>query len=68
MSEPGGRTPRLGGVYLASAVSLAIIAMKVVPWVPGSFTHAEWIAFGLWAGLGLAFWTARTRRASGESR
>jgi APA family basic amino acid/polyamine antiporter len=59
MNDARGDAPRLGAVYLASAVSVAIIGMKVVPWVPGSFTGAEWFAFALWAGLGLLFWAAR---------
>jgi amino acid transporter len=40
---------------LAGAVAAAaIVAMKIVPAVPGSFTRAEWIAFGLWTALGLS--------------
>src|SRR6266446_1411573 len=35
-------------------VSVAIIVMKVVPRVPGSFTTAEWVAFTAWCVLGLA--------------
>lgn len=44
---------------VGAAVSLAIVAMKVVPGIPGSFTYAEWIALAAWSGLGLAFWLAR---------
>ena len=44
-----------------AAVSLAIVLMKVVPQVPGSFTRAEWTAFAGWSGLGLLFWLARPR-------
>jgi APA family basic amino acid/polyamine antiporter len=45
---------------LAGALAAAaIVAMKIVPAVPGSFTRAEWIAFGLWAALGLLFWLGR---------
>ena len=43
------------------AVSLAIVLMKVIPGVPGSFTGAEWIAFAAWSTLGLAFWLARPK-------
>ncbi len=43
-------------------VAAAIVAMKIVPSVPGSFTRAEWIAFALWSGLGLFFWQGRKRR------
>ena len=35
--------------WLGAAVSVAIILMKVVPSVPGSFTRAEWIAFVAWS-------------------
>src|SRR5205809_7864987 len=35
--------------WLGAAVSVAIILMKAVPGVPGSFTRAEWIAFGSWS-------------------
>jgi APA family basic amino acid/polyamine antiporter len=40
-------------------VSLAIIAMKVVPGIPGSFSAPEWIAFGAWCALGAGFWVRR---------
>jgi hypothetical protein len=33
--------------------------MKVTPWVAGSFSRAEWIAFLGWSGLGAAFWAMR---------
>jgi amino acid transporter len=42
-------------------VSVAIVLMKIVPGVPGSFTRTEWIAFAAWSGLGLGFWFARRR-------
>ena len=37
--------------WLGAAVSVAIVLMKVVPGVPGSFTRAEWIAFAAWSAL-----------------
>lgn len=46
---------------LGAAVALAIVLMKAVPGVPGSFTRAEWIAFAAWSTLGLLFWLARRR-------
>jgi basic amino acid/polyamine antiporter, APA family len=49
--------------WLGCAVSLAIILMKVIPSVPGSFTRPEWIAFAAWSAFGLAFWLLRSRRA-----
>ncbi len=50
-----GRVLALLGVF----VSLAIIAMKVVPGIPGSFSASEWIAFGAWCALGAGFWVRR---------
>jgi len=46
---------------LGVAVALAIVLMKIVPGVPGSFTRAEWIAFAAWSAFGLVFWLARRR-------
>jgi APA family basic amino acid/polyamine antiporter len=43
-------------------VSLAIILMKVVPGVPGSFTRNEWLSFVAWCALGLMFWFLRAKR------
>lgn len=34
-------------------VSLILVLMKVLPVFPGHFSPAEWIAFGLWVGLGI---------------
>jgi amino acid transporter len=49
---------------LGACVSGAIILMKTLPPIPGSFSRAEWIAFALWSGLGLFFWLARGRSAA----
>ena len=54
-ASQGGRRLAVAG----AVVSAAIVAMKVLPPVPGSFTRAEWIAFGLWTALGFLFWTGR---------
>jgi basic amino acid/polyamine antiporter, APA family len=54
-----GESTAMAGI--GCAVSVAIILMKVVPGVPGSFTRAEWIAFIAWSALGLLFWLARSR-------
>ena len=59
MARTEGPWSGLSGKLLATAgavVSAAIILMKVVPAVPGSFTRAEWIAFVAWSALGLVFW------------
>ena len=45
--------------YAGAAVSLVFIGMKVLPFVPGSFTTAEWIALAGWLALGQGFWLAR---------
>ncbi len=45
--------------WTGAAVSTAIVLMKVVPGVPGSFTRAEWIAFAGWSAFGLGFWVVR---------
>jgi len=36
--------------------------MKVLPFVPGSFTGAEWAALLLWTAIGALFWFGRSRR------
>lgn len=40
---------------------IALILLKVLPGVPGSFTRTERIAFAAWGALGLLFWQARNR-------
>ncbi len=54
----------VGGVlsWAGAAVSLAVIAMKALPFVAGSFSRSEWIAFAAWSVLGAVFWTMRKRR------
>ena len=51
--------------YAGAVVSVGLIAMKVLPFVPGSFTAAEWIALGGWLALGWMFWTMK-RGAAGS--
>ena len=58
----GRRGEGAGAVRVAVAgavVSAAIILMKVVPGVPGSFTGPEWVAFAGWCGLGVVLWLGR---------
>ncbi len=43
------------------AVSVAIVLMKAVPGIPGSFTRSEWVAFLAWSAAGTLFWLARPR-------
>ncbi len=56
-------TDRTAMAWAGAAVSVAIVLMKIVPQVPGSFTRAEWIAFALWSAAGVGFWIARPRSA-----
>jgi amino acid transporter len=48
-----------------AVVATAIVLMKVVPQVPGSFTRAEWSAFAAWSAAGALFWMLRRKRAAG---
>ncbi|HSD30509.1 MAG TPA: APC family permease [Gemmatimonadales bacterium] len=60
-----------GGLRLAALgaiVSAAIVLMKVVPAVPGSFTGAEWVALGGWVVLGLALSGGRWRTVEDGGR
>jgi len=45
--------------WCGAAVSTALIAMKVLPFVPGSFSAAEWLALAAWLAIGWSFWAAR---------
>src|SRR5882672_6146632 len=54
----GGRAG-MGPAIAGIVVSLAIVAMKVVPGIPGSFTMSEWVAFAAWCALGALFWMRR---------
>ena len=44
---------------LGIAVSLLLFLMKVLPAFPGHFSPAEWIAFGVWIGLGIVLHARR---------
>jgi amino acid transporter len=64
-ARPEGRLTALAGAL----VSAAVVAMKIVPAIPGSFTRAEWTAFAAWSLAGLLLWSARSsRRAPGAAR
>jgi APA family basic amino acid/polyamine antiporter len=57
-----GQTPEPAALALAgSLVSGAIILMKVIPGVPGSFTGTEWLSFAAWSLIGFLFWLWRPR-------
>jgi hypothetical protein len=60
------RAPRAAVLEAAfgAAVSGAIVLMKVLPVIPGSFSRSEWIAFAFWCALGAIFWLTRPRRSS----
>ncbi len=38
---------------LGALVGLAMVLMKVLPFVPGHFTGREWLWFGLWVLVGI---------------
>ena len=57
-----GTSAGVATAYLGAAVSVAIILMKSVPAVPGSFTWHEWVVFALWCTLGLLFWQFKSTR------
>jgi APA family basic amino acid/polyamine antiporter len=44
---------------LGALVGLAMVLMKVLPFVPGHFTQREWLSFGLWVALGILIGHAR---------
>jgi amino acid transporter len=39
--------------WLGALVGLAMVLMKVLPFVPGHFSNREWLSFGLWILLGI---------------
>jgi amino acid transporter len=68
-STRAAEPPRaLAMAWLGAAVSIAIILMKIVPGVPGSFSRAEWLAFVAWTALGLVFWKLRRAPLATDSR
>ena len=63
---PGPMVPGRGVALAGALVSAGIIAMKVVPAVPGSFTGADWIAFVAWLVLGFALRRAGSAERAGN--
>jgi hypothetical protein len=55
--------PGRGRAWAGAAVSGAIVLMKVVPAVPGSFSRTEWVAVLAWALLGWLLWSAASKPA-----
>jgi amino acid transporter len=53
--------------WTGAIVSLLIVAMKVLPFVPGSFTGVEWLAFLAWCAIGALFWLTRRPPETGRS-
>ncbi|MBI3645059.1 MAG: APC family permease [Acidobacteriales bacterium] len=49
--RPPARDRAIAG--LGALVGLAMVLMKILPFVPGHFTGREWLPFGLWILLGL---------------
>jgi amino acid transporter len=44
---------------VGAGVAAAIVLMKALPMIPGSFTAVEWAAFGAWCALGVGFFWVR---------
>ena len=66
-SRPGaGARSDRALAFVGAGVAAAIVVMKMVPAVPGSFTGAEWVAFAAWSSLGFLFWLGRNRRTRQE--
>jgi amino acid transporter len=55
----GARRGAIRTAAVGALVAAAIVAMKVLPVVPGSFTRWEWLAFLAWSTVGFAFWLLR---------
>ena len=54
LARRGGIRDGITMAALGAVVSVAIVVIKVVPAVPGSFTVVEWLAFIAWCVLGVA--------------
>lgn len=55
------RPARRGVAVLGGLVALAMILMKILPFVPGHFTGHECVALAVWTALGIAIWRGRQR-------
>ena len=55
----GARRGAIRTAAVGALVAAAIVVMKVLPVVPGSFTRWEWLAFLAWSTVGFAFWLLR---------
>jgi len=53
LARGGGERQGTAVAATGAIVSVAIVLMKVVPAVPGSFRWPEWVALGGWCALGL---------------
>jgi amino acid transporter len=63
-SPPGDGDQSAWMAYAGALVAAAIVLMKIVPQVPGSFTRAEWTAFAAWSAAGVVFWLLRPKHNS----
>ena len=59
LGQDGSRSTGMAMAAAGAIVAGAIVLMKIVPGVPGSFTRWEWLAFAAWSAAGLAFWLTR---------
>ncbi|HEY3220722.1 MAG TPA: APC family permease [Gemmatimonadales bacterium] len=54
LTRRGGERKGITVAAAGATVSVAIVLMKLIPAVPGSFGWPEWVALGGWCALGLA--------------
>ncbi len=49
--QPGSREKAIA--WLGALVALAMVLMKILPFVPGNFSRWEWLAFAVWLLFGI---------------
>jgi hypothetical protein len=55
------RATRRSVACAGGLLALALVLMKVLPFVPGHFTRSEFAALGLWGLLGAVMWLGARR-------
>jgi hypothetical protein len=54
--------------YAGAGVSLVLIAVKVIPGIPGSFSRQEYACLLGWVFLGWILWNSRARQTGATPR
>ena len=60
--KPSPRGRSIG--FCGAMVAALLIAMKIIPTIPGSFRYYEYLAMGGWVTLGLILWMRRPTRSA----